>query len=294
MSSSRLIIKEKQPLTQTENNLHHAPGEAVKNGASLERTPLISRKLRQLGSARFNGSDALNPTEIRELSEMLKTSSDDLPLDPHCPSRNRFRKLAWVLVVPGSSEIVPLSCGRDPKTGEAISEFYQRSELNPEDGDVVRQFAPIARELLDNASLRRLILFDLALLSWWSERSKPLLCGLHFIKHVAVPGCDAAASPDCLHRDGQPFTAAHLIESTHADGGEIFIAPAFYAHRKPSDVPPEDILARFTLRKALDSYIVKDVQVAHYVTPVRVKPGYDRGWRTILLVDFTPLEPKFV
>ena len=58
--------------------------------------------------------------------------------------------------------------------------------------------------------------------------------------------------------------------------------------------PPKDIQLEFTLNNPLDSYAVKDVQVAHYVDPIQVVPGHARGSRVVLLIDFTPFEPRLV
>ena len=260
----------------------------------MKHVPRISKKLRQRGVARFKGSDALGTQERNAFFEVLRKTADDLPLDPYCVAKNRFRQLSWSVIVPWSGQVVPLPLRRDPETGAEVSEFHQPAELNPDEKGMVRRFAPIPREVLDHPLLKKLILFDLSLLSWWSDRHKPLLGGLHLMKHVAIPGRDAAASPDALHTDGQPFTAVHLIERKHVIGGENVITPTVYADRKPWEVPPEDILSQFTLRNPGQSFIVKDTQVAHYVAPVRVKPGHEKGWRSVLLVDFTPFEPKFI
>ena len=51
------------------------------------------------------------------------------------------------------------------------------------------------------------------------------------------------------------------------------------------------IRSAFTLENALDSYIVRDDRVAHHVAGVELAPGEATGSRTILLIDFTPMQP---
>lgn len=84
-------------------------------------------------------------------------------------------------------------------------------------------------------------------------------------------------------------------------GGVNAIAPISYKNRLPADVPPHDMLAQFTLSNELDSFVVDDIHVCHHVSAVDVlpapedaahRPDEDRGWRSVLLIDFTPLVPR--
>ena len=51
------------------------------------------------------------------------------------------------------------------------------------------------------------------------------------------------------------------------------------------------MIARFTLEKPWEGWVVNDKRVAHYVWPIEVAAGYERGRRVILLTDFTPMAP---
>ncbi len=253
-----------------------------------------SQTLRRDGFAHFNAQQLLNPTDTQHLGTLFKGALDKLPPDRHCPAGNRSRRLSWFWVLPQSGHIEVKQPKWDPDLREFVTEFFQDADANLTDGGVIRKFAPLTADLCEDGALQRLILADLSLLHWWSDRDELLLVGVHFMMHVARPGAPAVSPPDHFHRDEQPFTAIHLLERQHVTGGINYIAPAYYANRKPREIPPEDILAQLTLTQFLDTLMIKDVQVSHYVDPIHVVPGQDRGWRAVLLIDFTPCKPRLV
>jgi hypothetical protein len=254
----------------------------------------IGTRLRKDGYARFVIDDEFVGFPVHKLHAALLEASGDLPLDRHCGEGNRYRRFSQYLLLPWKRWMSPLPMNCDPLDGEYV-EFFQEESLNPGDGGIRRRFAPISESLRNDPSVAALILADLSVLSpWWHNVGQPMLVGAHIIKHVATSGRPAASSPDLFHRDGQPFTFVHLIDRQGINGGVNFIAPAFYANRTLEKIPSEDILAQFTLKAPLESYVVKDAQVAHYVDAVIVREGRDKGWRTALLIDFTPYEPRLV
>lgn len=104
----------------------------------------------------------------------------------------------------------------------------------------------------------------------------------------ALPGKPSRSTPDCLHRDGQPYTAVHLVSRHDVTGGLNYIAPPRYSGRNVDELPA-DALTTFTLTEPLDSYIVDDAAVCHHVSAVGCAPGAASGSRTVMLIDFSPI-----
>jgi hypothetical protein len=125
----------------------------------------------------------------------------------------------------------------------------------------------------------------------WQDTSRPVIVGVHIIQLLARAGTPAVSSPDALHRDGEPWTWAFLLKRHHVTGGENIIAVPEAANQHPSKVAEANILDRFRLKKPYEGWVVDDRKVSHYVSPVAVTSGQDTGWRTILLIDFTPATP---
>jgi hypothetical protein len=139
--------------------------------------------------------------------------------------------------------------------------------------------------------LEQLILFDFAQIPWKDNDALEMtfFVGVHLLRHIAKPGLPGVPSPDFLHQDGEPFTFAHLIDRHTVTGGINTIASADYADCQRADVPPDEVRAEFTLLDLLDTYVVANAIVSHYVSPIHVIPGHEQGCRIILLIDFIPL-----
>ena len=99
------------------------------------------------------------------------------------------------------------------------------------------------------------------------------------------------ASPNRVHRDGEHYTCAHLIDRHGVVGGENHIVDPEWADHEMAAVPQTAIRSAFTLENPLDTYIVRDDRVAHHVAGVTLAPGTESGSRTILLIDYTPMQP---
>lgn len=269
---------------------------------SQGQTP-TSQNVRDHGYAYVSGKDLACPTHLTEPWEALKSSFAHLPLDRHSSDGNRFRRYSQFIALPWRHTFELLPPVWDARRGEEVTEYFQDTSYNPTDGGQSRTFAALAPSQRQNPFLTWLLEYDLRQIPWTvKELHKPLLVGVHQVKHVASTGRAAASSPDCLHQDGEPFTFVHLIErSANVVGGINTIAPTCYKNRQPSDVPPHDILAQFTLTNFLDSFVVADARVCHHVSAIDVMPapedaahrrGGNSGVRSVLLIDFTPLVPR--
>src|SRR5262249_52591337 len=91
------------------------------------------------------------------------------------------------------------------------------------------------------------------------------------------------ALPPRPHKDGEKVTAIILLARHNITGGKNWIYD--------NDFEP---LFGVTLSDVLDMAAVNDAKVHHHVQPVHVLPGEAEGWRTVLLIDFSPLARQIV
>ena len=204
------------------------------------------------------------------LGELLE-ACQSLPPDPHSPDGCRLRRYGRYTALPWRSILV----------GRPISTYEQASSFNPQDGNTTRHFPELTPGLRNNRLLRRLILFDLDQLPLSdAQRSNPVDVGVHLIRMVATPGRPGTSSPNCLHKDGEPWTFVHLIDRDGIEGGESIVADN-----------SKSIVFETVLDQLLDTLVVDDKCVYHMVREVYALPTRERGFRTALLIDFTPLKP---
>ncbi|WP_226383176.1 2OG-Fe dioxygenase family protein [Burkholderia savannae] len=246
----------------------------------------IRGKLQQQGWARFDAADLDHVEAKSHCLAQLSRYADQLPVDRH-GGAGRHRSYAEGVLAPNDGHVAwkPGFVGLD---GAIEIEYRQEIGFQPEYGGVHRRFLRTSDSILALPLIRKLIRFDLTLTPL-SELDEPLLCGLHVLRMRALPGVMSRITPDCLHQDGQPFTAVHLIDRTSAVGGVNYIAPPQYAGRQVDDVPDEQVRA-FSLHVPLESYIIDDAAVSHHVTSISCAPGAPCGMRTVILIDFTPLD----
>lgn len=218
------------------------------------------------------GEEFVVPGAAAEAHCELRGDFLELPLDPYARTRNRRRRHARLVYLPWVDVFVE-------RPG---SEYYQRPEHNPIDGGIVREFAAIRGRTLRNPFLLDLIRLDLACTPLREAAAGAVIeVGLHMIAYEPTPGSPAIATPDQFHRDGEPYTFIHLMLREGVEGGENLVAR-----------DDGQLLAEFTLTRELDCFAVRDCAVLHAVKEIRVAPGRARGFRAILIVDFTPLEPS--
>jgi hypothetical protein len=234
----------------------------------------------------FGGRDV----ELRAARDAFAESCRDVPRDEHAGDHNRYRRYGTFVLLPWSWTLEAIPSQWDPEDGRFVARYFQSSAINPEHGGTQRSFAPLTKAQTENVFLRAAIMTSFRSLRW-SLTYQPVAVGCHIIKLVAETAAPGISSPDLIHRDGEPYTVAALIERTGVVGGENLITIPGVANLHPSEVLPTAILERFTLERPWDGWVVNDEKVAHYVYPVHVAPGNTRGSRTILLIDFTPMAP---
>jgi hypothetical protein len=251
----------------------------------------VSDTLDRVGYARvdvtFVGTDNGDATFARH--QFLEAARDN-PQDDHSKNGERRRRYGVFIFHPWAGMLDSLPPVWDPERKEWVTRYLQSATLNPEQNGAPRAFAPLTEGQRTNLFLRSTIKKCYRALPW-HEYARPIIVGVHIIQLIARPNSPGISSPNFLHRDGEPWTWAFLIERYAVVGGENFIAAPEVANRHPNEVTAPDLLARFTLEQPFEGWVVNDSRVSHYVAPVFVADGYEVGWRTILLIDFSPAIP---
>lgn len=234
---------------------------------STERCP--RKDLERQGFACFKGSDLAVPDHLQRELSLLRQAYEALPLDQYCKSGNRYRRHSRYVLLPWLRllELRP------------TSQYIQSRELNPTDGGMTRTFERLSKTMESNSFLREMILFDFRNTPFdkaiWST---PVDVGVHMVRYVARPNLPGVSSPNCLHKDGEPFTFVHLMGLHRVSGGGSLVTN--------NDKRP---LVRLNLTDRLDTVAVSDKDVYHQVDPIEVAPGESEGYRDVLLIDFTPM-----
>ncbi|MDA8444972.1 2OG-Fe dioxygenase family protein [Paracidovorax valerianellae] len=248
---------------------------------------MIQTQLKQFGYCQF-------VPEIDCDSEELKTlhrEFDRLEHDPYAPDKvKRFRRYGNGIILPWTEQTdihwIPTA---EDDHGARLS-GYDQGGNNPEHPDI-RYFRALSEEAKATDFLGDLIRKDFSH-TFWSEadRRAPIYFGVHFVKLRSGSASDLGiSSPDCFHQDGEPFTFAHLMRRTSGTaGGTNYIGTVQARGLGLHEVPKEDVIAEFELSRFMESFVVHDPRVSHYVTPIRSKEnGSGDGERCVILIDFS-------
>ena len=267
-------------------------GRATLRKSAGDRAKLRARLLHD-GFARIDAG-AIGASPVRaKVARALSRAAADLPQDPYCPDGYRFRRYGRLYYLPWTDLIVPgppLSAASAP-----VYPYQQPSTLNSEEGGAARLFPAIPGAILASDWMQHILRFDLDLLEFSdTEQAAPIQVGVHLVELRPRRNVSAVASPNRVHRDGEHYTCAHLIERRGVTGGENHIVDLEWADREIGVVPPSGIRSAFTLEQPLEGFVVRDDRIAHHVGGVDLDPAEDTGSRTILLTDFTPLQPAML
>ncbi|MBC1605381.1 2OG-Fe dioxygenase family protein [Paenilisteria rocourtiae] len=229
---------------------------------------------------------------VKEQFAEIERAFEDLPVDAYASGLHRYRRFSRAVILPWSNQVewLPAMVNAD---GEEVAEYFQGA-FNPEFKDAYRSFPMLQKEMLENELLKHIIQFDFAQ-TYWDKRDlvMPVNVGVHFVKlKVERDGDEAVSSPNCLHRDGEPFTFAHLVKRQNVVGGQNVIATVDDVDQFPENIDAEHIFADFALTEALESYGVADIAVSHYVSAVHKGAGDEAGERSMILIDYQPTVVK--
>lgn len=231
--------------------------------------------------------------QISKSRDVFLKLCSELPVDEFAGVANRRRRYGTFVLLPWSGTLESVPPTWDERRANFVSRYAQGADFNPEQTGHVRVFAPLAPEQAANPFLRWLVQKAFALVAANFE-PLPVWVGCHIIRLMATPSIPGKSTPDLVHRDGEPYTMALLLERTGVVGGENIITRPDVEGMHPADIDDGAILTRFTLETPGEGWILSDKKVAHYVSPVAVEPGAAVGHRTVLLLDFTPMTPAFL
>jgi hypothetical protein len=216
----------------------------------------------------------LNQQGVQDL-EALQSECAHLPLDPQAKNGERRRRYGSFVITPANGSLTLVFNAN-------LDTYWQPPALNKDAAGEKRRFAQLTPTMLQNSFLRDLICADFTTLPLnVDDLLLPWLVGVHFVQMVARPGLPGISSPDRPHKDGEPFTAIHLV---HRDA---FLLGGINRLLDNAKQP----LCDKVLLKTLDTQIVRDDAVYHQVTRIEVPDTEPQGTRTVLLIDFTPLYP---
>lgn len=250
-----------KPLSQSNNTMK--PTSTCNGCASC-----VQAAMNRIGFAHYV---AEIPSGLEADFEAFKNAFNTAPRDPYAPKGGRNRYYGTGIFDPVNGELNLFS--RD---------WYQQgTAYNPEEGGTRRKFAGLGA-LIRNPFLHALILEDLSRLPGLTPEfaGEFIQVGIHMIRMEARPGVPGVATPNRLHKDGEPATFIHLIARDGITGGETWIA---------KDGKGEQMLAKFTMTQPLETAVVNDDLVFHYVSPVEVEEEKQVGYRDVLLIDVTPM-----
>ena len=223
-------------------------------------TPPVAER----GFAVVPGRELLHDPE--PLHSALLRLAADAPLDPYVQPPTRFRRHDKLVYLPWSRDLVllPLPC------------YYRDLPQWPTGG---RTFSGLGTALYGSDAFRELIAADLFRCPFGDiERCFPIEVGVNLIKIRATPEQCGFSHPDKPHRDGERYVAIHLLERFQVTGGDNAVFDDAGA-----------LLWRGLLADRFDTLLVDDVRVLHQVERVHVLPPADEGFRTVLIIDMTPM-----
>ncbi len=226
-----------------------------------------------------------------EERDLIRNEFLGLQPDTFAPEHvGRFRRYGNGVIIPWSHVLdlhwMPPVLGADerPQSG------YNQGGFNPEHNNV-RYFDALSSDIRASPILRQLVLNDFSYTSWTeSEKSFPIYFGVHFVKlRSCGPAEFGVSSPDCFHQDGEPFTFGHLVyRSPCTDGGVNYVGKLSATNKRLNIVKDEEILKSFTLINFLESFVVVDSAVSHYVAPItNTAPELGIAERWMILIDFS-------
>ena len=240
------------------------------------------------GWVRLEASDLVRPSISALASLQFKKLFENLPVDPYCASKTRYRRFAEFEVDPVLQTIEALPAHLDQETGEMYFEYFQNKQVNPDDGGLGRRFPAVDLSQCDASIIKEVIWNCYELTEWETKHSDTRkIAGFHAVSYQPGDTDHAVASPNVFHQDGEPYTFGILIGRSGVNGGENYIGMLNAANKQLDEIWEADIIAKFALQDTFEAFGVCDRMVTHYVAPLTRKKPQEKGFRNIILLDFS-------
>jgi hypothetical protein len=194
------------------------------------------------------------------------SSWNDLVLDTYLPEGHRYRLRRHATLSMRTGEVRARIEPHQP--------HYQSLDYNPLAGGIQRWFEPMARDVLEGASMQRVLglcreLFD----AFKPDVEWHIEC--HQFRIEARRDAPGQPTPEGVHRDGVDYVLVLLIGRTNIASGTTTMHD-----------PAGRQLGSFTLSAPLDAALVDDARVKHGVTPVEPIDPASPAHRDVLVVTF--------
>lgn len=156
--------------------------------------------------------------------------------------------------------------------------YMQTRQYNTDDGDKLRQFAPIDRRVLMSRTLRELIRFNITIARLTNQtlfHGESVLVGVHMISYRAAGQDITFSSPVWLHRDQEEYVAVILYELSHnLNGGENILANG-----------PRELAAKIAMNEEFEAILLSKKGM-HAVVPMNSSNGRP-AFRNVVLITLT-------
>ncbi len=201
----------------------------------------------------------------------LKISWENLSHDSYMKNGDSYRKRAFGKFTLNieSDDLRPLE--------DCV--FFQSNEINTYAGGVMRILPGMSDEVKLNRVLHQLVKNSLEMfLSYKPSNVKNWSIFAHQFRINANAGVKGHPTPEGIHKDGHKFISMHMIDRKNIEGGTSYILD----HEKK-------VKYEVTLKAPLESILLDDMEMHHYVSPVALK-GSDFGFRDVLIIDYNEIK----
>jgi hypothetical protein len=196
--------------------------------------------------------------------QRFASSWNDLKLDTYLPQGHRYRRRRHATL--------SARAGETRVRIEPHQPHYQSLDYNPLAGGIRRWFEPIERDVLEGASMQRILAFCCEFFAAFKPDAEwHIEC--HQFRIEACRDAPGQPTPEGVHRDGVDYVLVLLIHRTNISSGTTTMHDL--AGRQ---------LGSFTLTAPLDAALVDDARVKHGVTPVEPVDAAQPAYRDVLVV----------
>jgi len=196
--------------------------------------------------------------------QRFASSWNNLLLDTYLPEGHRYRRRRHATLSAGA--------GQTRARIEPHQPHYQSLDYNPLAGGIERWFEPIERDVIEGASMQRILAFCCELFgSFKPDVDWHIEC--HQFRIEARRDAPGLPTPEGVHRDGVDYVLVLLIQRSNITSGTTTMHD--FTGRQ---------LGSFTLSAPLDAALVDDARVKHGVTPVEPLDAAQPAYRDVLVV----------
>lgn len=221
-------------------------------------TPLLSTQV--FNCATNYALEKLNSAN----NDLLKSSFENLPLDPYLKGSYRFRRLSRFKYLDQHFKKLPHAC------------LYQSQNYNPLLGGVIREYAELSESLALSREFQTSLLTFFEFCRICSSSNE---IGVHQIRTTASLKQAGEPAPEGIHRDGVDLVGIFCIHRKGIKGGETHLYRA--RHEPP------------IFSKVLNSgelLVFNDAEFLHYTTPIEATSAED-GTRDVFVFTCPGLLP---